>query len=151
MKTPATPGIRSIRNVTGFTLVELMVVVVVIGILAAIGVISFVRMKDRAKEASLKSNMHNFQLATEDYNVVHNAYASRADSIAVRLPGAGAGFTNPFSGNVGEDVAWEDRSSINQDASSTPGITSYSGNATRYNIKAYGKSAPMTLVLGEGP
>ena len=151
MKSPALLEIRRIRASAGFTLIELMIVVVIIGILAAVGAVSFSRMRDRAKEGSLKSNMHTFQLATEDYNVVNNAYASRADSVAVRLPGDGASFTNPFNGNVGADVAWEDRSSINQDPASTPGITSYSGNATRYNIKGYGKTAPLTLVLGQGP
>jgi len=139
------------RNSSGFTLIELMIVVVIIGILAAVGAVSFIRMKDRAKEGSLKSNMHTFQLATEDYNVLNNAYANRADSIATRLPGNGAGFDNPFTGFSGEDKAWENRASLNQDPASKPGITSYAGSATQYNIKGYGKSAPLTLVLGEGP
>lgn len=66
----------------GFTLIELMVVVVIIGILAAIAIPNFIAMQERARQSSVKGNMHTVQLSAEAYAVDFNGAYPTGDDVA---------------------------------------------------------------------
>ena len=97
------------KKAKGFTLIELMVVIVIIGILVAIALPNFISAQDRAKLASVKSNMHTFQTILETYSVdASGNYPTNVQDIAIS---ANSGnnkywkeFKNPFT-NVSGPVA----------------------------------------------
>lgn len=85
----------------GFTLIELMAVVVIIGILAAIAIPNFVKTATKAKEASVKANMHTVQVTIEAMSIeLSGNYPTVkgdkniAGTIVHELPG---NFGNPFN------------------------------------------------------
>ena len=91
------------RRPTGFTLIEMMVALVIIGILAAIATPLFFRMRERADEAVVRSNVHTVQLAVELYGTRNNGFYPanvNADvgfgSLIDALPG-GVRLVNPFT------------------------------------------------------
>lgn len=148
------------RREHGFTLIELMVVVVIIGILAAIAIPNFISMQDRAKEGTVKANMHTLQLAAEDYGILNDgvycddAEGAGAAGLGIKLQ---ANFKNPFLGTAGPDAAFEDRTSFAADPTATKGLSSYADSASgmTYNIKGVGKATtgtgfPLALVLTSG-
>ena len=76
-----------LRNSKGFTLIELMIVVVIIGILAAIAIPNFISMQDRARESSVKANMHTAQLAMEDFAVQNDGVYATAGTDVTDVTG----------------------------------------------------------------
>lgn len=78
--------VRRKRQTRGFTLIELLIVVVIIGILAAIAVPKFAATKDKAKLASLKSDLRNLMNAEEAYYVDNMSYTT---AITTFYPSAG--------------------------------------------------------------
>jgi prepilin-type N-terminal cleavage/methylation domain-containing protein len=104
------------RNEKGFTLIELLVVILIIGILLALIMPNFAMFQERARQSSVKANMHVFQTAMEAY-AVDNMGAYTADYTTdlwlTYLPGGdnndpgnlipGMMPTNPYSGANYED------------------------------------------------
>jgi type IV pilus assembly protein PilA len=66
------------QNRKGFTLIELLIVVVIIGILAAIAIPKFAATKDKAKLASVKTDLRNAMTAEEAYFSDNATYATLA-------------------------------------------------------------------------
>ena len=62
------------KRCRGFTLIELLVVITIIGILAAIALPNYIRAKNKAKEAEVKSNLHTIQISLERYMTDNNEY-----------------------------------------------------------------------------
>ena len=67
-----------LRDTKGFTLIELLIVVVIIGILAAIAIPQFASTKERAFDATAKSDVRNAMAAEESYFADTQTYAPGA-------------------------------------------------------------------------
>ena len=88
-------------NRKGFTLIELLIVVVIIGILAAIAIPKFANTKDKAKVASMRSDLRNLVSAQEGHLADFPAgYAAGFNPVTPCVPAAGSVCFAPTIGNV---------------------------------------------------
>ena len=81
-------------NRKGFTLIELLIVVVIIGILAAIAIPKFAATKDKAKLASVKTDIRNYMTAQEGYFsdfALYGTYAQLGSQQGFRLSAGNSG------------------------------------------------------------
>ena len=124
------------QNRKGFTLIELLIVVVIIGILAAIAIPKFANTKDKAKIASMKSDLRNFVSAQEGHFADFARYASAAATVCF-APTLGNTFT-PVIGTAGGFNATATNASLSQ--AKTCGV--FGGNAAAPNAAVVQEGAP---------
>ncbi len=96
----------------GFTLIELLIVVVIIGILAAIAIPKFAATKDKAKLASVRSDLRNIMSAQEAYYIDWGQYTG---SLSTTVFDPSAGNSVSMTGSTGSFTATVSNSSITVD------------------------------------
>ena len=72
-------------NRPGFTFIELLTVMIVMGLLAGIGVPRIRNMKERAYQATLRSDLGTLRTAQEAYYAENLRYATYVDALDFRL------------------------------------------------------------------
>jgi len=131
-------------NRKGFTLIELLIVVVIIGILAAIAIPKFANTKDKAKIASMKSDLRNFVSAQEGHFADFATYAGAIDITAGCVAAAATVCFAPTLGNT-----------FTPGAATAGGFNATATNASLSQAKTCGvfggnAAAPNAAVVQEG-
>ncbi len=111
-------------NRSGFTLIELLIVVVIIGILAAIAIPKFAATKDKAKLATVRTDLKNIMTAQESYYYDYTAYTA---ALSATIFSPSTGNTTAMTGSSASFTATVSNASI----TSTPkGCTVTVGSGT---------------------
>ena len=90
----------------GFTLVELLVVILILGIMMAMTIPRVAGIRQQAREAAMKMNLHNVQVVIEEFHAEQGYYAEDfyEDGYGAFFPGGklneliGTLPTNPWTG-----------------------------------------------------
>jgi prepilin-type N-terminal cleavage/methylation domain-containing protein len=134
------------QNRKGFTLIELLIVVVIIGILAAIAIPKFANTKDKAKIASMKSDLRNFVSAQEGHFADYATYATAHSTAAACTPATATVCFAPTIGNVltitGASAGGFDATIANASLATTKTCGVYGGNGTAPNAAVVQEGAP---------
>ena len=141
------------RTAAGFTLIELMIVVAIVGVLAAIAIPNFSAMQDRAKEGSVKANMHTVQVTLEDFSLLNDGQYPTSAAATVpdgrtlqQVCPTGAFPTNPFT-KLTSVVQWN----VNPTLGNKGELALNPALATSYQVKANGaKGDTLALMLTSG-
>jgi len=115
-----------VKNRKGFTLIELLIVVVIIGILAAIAIPKFAATKDKAKLASVKTDLRNMMTAQEAY---FSDFATYTGSLSSQIFQQSSGNTFTVSGTTQSFTATVTNASITTNPKQCT-VTVGSGTAT---------------------
>jgi type IV pilus assembly protein PilA len=120
-------------NSQGFSLIELVMVIAIMGIIGAVVLPNFAFLQDKAKESSVKSVLHTFQIGLESYFVSEGVYPQgdlSAESLTAALSTSGSLKKTPVNPYTG-------KSYTDQDISGK--ITYHFDSATGgYTLSAYG-------------
>lgn len=138
------------NNQRGFTLVEVMIVCIIVGVLVAMGIPNFIQLQDRAREATVKTNMHTIQLAIEDFAVQtlgiypdNAASATPAGQTVENLCPFGSYPDNPFT-QAATVVLWD------ADPAASGAIGINPATTAEYTVKGFGKNFLLLLELSTG-
>ena len=98
-----------VKTRRGFTLIELLVVVVILGILAGLAIPRFAATKDKAKLATVKSDLKNIQTAQEAYFYDYSSYTG---ALSATIFSPSTGNTSSMTGTTASFTATVSNGSI---------------------------------------